>query len=174
MGKGLARSLARGKSAVAPIIKQTIGLDDVAITVAAASTAVGFGTAVIGDFPAGNILFLGAVSYLRFTTADTDLTATFDGDYSIGTAPTADVTLSGSEVDVIPSTALGAATARVSPVARGASAAAQTGVIFDNTDGSLELNLNLLIDAASIADDTSATLTVDGVVYVSYIVLGDD
>ena len=76
------------------------------------------------------------------------------------------------EVDLIQSTALGAATAKVSPVARGTHAVAITGTVLDNTDGSLELNLNLLIDDANISG--AADFTATGVVELSYIILGDD
>lgn len=168
MSKGLARSLARGAPSKSPIIKQMVPVNAVAISVAGTS-GVGWGTAVIGDLPEGNILFLGAIAYLQFTSADTDVTTTYDGDYSIGTAPTADATLSGSEVDIIPSTALGAATARLSPVVRGANA---TQVMLDNTDGALEINLNLLIDDAAISG--TADMTASGFVQLAYIVLGDD
>jgi hypothetical protein len=171
MGKGLPYSIGRGPAANAPIKKKTIALRDLAINVSATSTAVGWGTAVISDFEQGNILFLGAVANLQFTTADTDASATWDGDYSIGTTPTADNTLSSTDANIVGSTAIGAATARVSPVARGTGS---TLAIFDNTDGSLEINLNMLIDAANITDDTTVNLTVDGELYIAYIVLGDD
>lgn len=168
--KGLPRSLSRGISQL-PIVRQTIPVSAKAISVAG-TTDVGYGSVVIGDLPEGNILFLGAVSYMKFTTADADVQATFDGDYSVGSAPTADATLSGSEVDIIQSTALGAATAGVSPVARGTHAAAISGTVLDNTDGSLELNLNLLIDDANISG--TGDFTVTGALELVYIVLGDD
>jgi hypothetical protein len=106
---------------------------------------------------------------MRFTTADADVIATFDGDYSIGSAPTADNALAGAEVDIIASTPLGAATAKVSPLVRATKASA---AVLDNTDGALEVNLNLLIDDAAISG--AADFTVDGVVILSYVVLGDD
>lgn len=165
--KGLIRSLSRNPVRQA-VRKQVVRLSNVAISVAG-TTGVGFGSAVIGDLPEGNILVLGAVSYLQFTTVDADVQAAFDGDYSIGSAPTADAALAGAEVDIIPSTALGAATAGVSPVARGAQGA-QT--LLDNTDGSLELNLNLLIDDANISG--TGDFTVSGYVVLLYSVLGDD
>ena len=171
MGKGLSRSLGRAAVTLAPVIKQMVPVTNLAINVSAASTAAGFGTVVIGDLPEGNILFLGAVAYMQFTSADTDLTATFDGDYAIGTTALGSTTMTGTTADLVASTALGAATARVSPIARGVNA---TQAIFDNTDGSLEINLNMLIDAATITDDATANLTVTGVVHLSYIVLGDD
>jgi hypothetical protein len=150
-----------------PIVKQTIVVTGRTISVA--DGAPGFGTLVIGDVAEGNLLLLGAVAYMRFTTADADVIATFDGDYSIGSAPTADNALAGAEVDIIASTPLGAATAKVSPLVRATKASA---AVLDNTDGALEVNLNLLIDDAAISG--AADFTVDGVVILSYVVLGDD
>lgn len=171
MTKGLIRSISRGPKTQAPVIRQRFAIKDAAITVDGA-TGVGFGTAVLADLPEGNILLLGAIAYLQFDASaeSSGIIASFDGDYSIGSAPTADASLAGGEVDVIPSTALGAATSKVSPRARGANA---TQVMLDNTDGSLELNLNLLIDDASISAD-GIDFVVNGILDLAYIVLGDD
>lgn len=152
------------KLAVLPIRAKVISVVD---------GAPGRGSVVLAGLPQGNILFLGAVAYLRFKTVDADIIAAFDGDFSLGTVPTADNDLADAgEADIVPSTPLGAATAKVSPYVRGASSAALNGVILDNTDGTLEVNLNLLIDDTSIAG--AADFTVDGVVRLSYIVMGDD
>jgi len=170
MSKGLKRSLARG-GVQAPIVKQNIPVRN--LTVNVADGAPGFGTAVIAALPQGNLLYLGAVSYLQFVTTDADVTATFGGDYSIGTVPTANNSLGDAgDADIIPSTPMGAATAKVSPIIRGASTDALGGGIIDNTDGSLELNLNVLIDDAAISG--AAPFTVNGVVSIAFIVLGDD
>jgi hypothetical protein len=166
--KGLPRSLSRSAAGSGGSGK-TVPIKDLAIRTSGA-TGVGFGTAVIRGLPEGNILLLGAVAYLQFTKLDAGTLATFDGDFSIGSAPTADGTLSGAEIDIIPSTALGAATAGVSPMVRGANA---TQVMLDNTDGSLEVNLNLLLDDASVSADDQ-DFTVSGVLSLSYVVLGDD
>lgn len=172
MSKGLPRSMSRGSALRQEVMKQTFVAKNVAVTVDGA-TGVGWGTAVIGDLPAGNILLLGAVAYMQFTTADAGVQAAFDGDYSIGSTPTADATISGTDADIIPSTALGAATAKVSPRVRGVSTTSLNGAILDNTDGSLELNLNLIIDDANIsADDVAFTAT--GELILLYAVLGDD
>lgn len=173
MGKGLPRSMSRGAPQRKDIIKQVIDLEGVTVSVSATGAAVGFGTTVIGDLPEGNILFLGAVAYLSLagSGSDANLDATWDGDFSIGTAPTADVTLSGAEVDIIGSTAFGAATAEVSPRVRGVNA---TQAMLDNTDGSMELNLNVLVDAANITDDQTVVLTASGVLQLAYIVMLDD
>lgn len=169
--KGLPRSLTRGGNKQ-PVRRLDLKFNSVAISVAG-TTGVGFGSAVIGDLPEGNILLLGAVAYATFTgPTSAALVDTFDGDYGIGSTPADDATITNGDVDIIQSTALGAATAEVSPRARGTSAAATAGVILDNTDGSLELNLNLLIDDANISGTVAMTAT--GVLHLSYIVLGDD
>lgn len=172
MGKGLPRSLARGAPQRQDIIRQVVKIDRT-VAVTATGAAVGFGTGVIGDLPEGNILFLGAVGYLQLSGSgsDANLDATWDGDFSVGTAPTADVTLSGAEVDILGSTALGAATAEVSPRVRAVNA---TQAMFDNTDGSLELNLNVLIDAANIVDGATVNLTARGTLQLAYVVMLDD
>lgn len=163
--KGLPRSLAHANIGVS----KNIPVRNLAIRTTGA-TGVGFGTAVIRDLPEGNLLLLGAVAYLQFTKLDAGTLATFDGDFAIGSTATADATLDGTDVNIIPSTPLGAATGGVSPMVRGAQPA-QT--ILDNTDGSLELNLNLLIDDASVSADDQ-DFTVSGVVTLALIVLGDD
>lgn len=166
--KGFLRALRKNPTMQA-IVKQAIAVRNVPISVAG-TTGVGWGTAVVGDFPQGNILLLGTVAYMQFNSVDTDVQATYDGDYSIGTTPTADATLSSTDINVVPSTPLGAAVAGLSPVVRAASTAAPA--VLDNTDGSLELNLNLIIDDANISG--TADFTASGVIHIAYIVLGDD
>jgi hypothetical protein len=167
--KGLPRSLSRANAQNQAVRRQRVLVKALALTTSGA-TGVGFGTVVIGDLPAGNILFFGAASYLQFTKGSAGTTATFDGDYSVGTTATADATLSDTDANIIGSAALGAAVAGVSPVARGTGA---TAVMLDNTDGSLELNLNLIIDDASVSADAQA-FTATGYVDLVYSVLGDD
>lgn len=171
MSKGLPRSLARGGNRQ-PVRRLDLKFTNAAISVAGTS-GVGFGSAVIGDLPEGNILLLGAVAYATFSgPTSASLVDTFDGDYGIGSTPCDDGTITNGDVDIIQSTALGAATAEVSPRVRGTSASSTAGVILDNTDGSLEINLNLLIDDANISGTVAMTAT--GVLHLSYVVLGDD
>jgi hypothetical protein len=171
--KGLPYSNRHAVGAVAPVVKKvTIPVNNLSLTVSAGVAAVGFGTAVIAGLPEGNILLLGALAYMRFSTSDTDIIAAFDGDFSIGTVATADNDVADSnEANIIASTALGAATARVSPTLR---ATNTTSAVIDNTDASLKLNLNLLIDDASITDSQSAAFLCNGSVHLVYAVLGDD
>lgn len=169
MGKGLPRSTARAPAMRSAVQKLNIPMNALAIAVAGAS-GIGFGTTVLRGLPQGNILLLGAVCNAQFTHgADANAIATFTGNFGIGSAPVTAGTMTGTQADIIASTALSAATANVSPAVRVANA---TQAILDNTDGSLELNLNLLIDDASISG--AAGFTAVGFLSIAYIVLGDD
>lgn len=171
MGKGLKRSLAGVSSQpqAQTVIKQRVSLRNVAVTVNGA-TGVGFGTAVIGDLPEGNVLLLGALANLTFVGPGTGHTATFNGDFAIGSAPTADATLNGAEVDIVPSSAMGPAVSNTTPQARGAGA---TVAMLDNTDGSLELNLQVLVDDADISAN-GVVFLVSGEVVLLYSMMLDD
>lgn len=126
-------------------------------------------TAVVGDFPQGNILFLGGIGYFQLTRVGTNLAATFGGNISLGSAATADATLNGAEVDLLPSTALVTAVAGVSAANRLANA---TAAMLDNTDGSLEINLNGFIADASISGNDAFLLNAD--IALAFAVLLDD
>lgn len=172
--KGLIRSLKRGGHLTKQnVTRHKILVKDLELTVSATGAAVGFGTAIAGDFPEGNILFLGATGYLKFdgSGSDANLVDDFEGDFSVGSTGTDDVTLDGTDVDILPSTPLPAATAEIGVRTRAANAAQ---AMLDNTDGSLEMNINALIDAADITDGESVVLTVNGEIELCYIVLGDD
>lgn len=174
MTKGLARSLSRGNALAQPITKQAIAFEDLTVTVSATGAAAGFGSAVVADFPEGNILFLGAVAYVAFagSGSDANLVDTWNGDYSMATAPLADAAIDAdAERNVIYTSAIGPAGSEVISQVRGEKGGV---TVFDNTDGSLEINLNLTIDAADITDDQSVDITASGVLHLAYIVLGDD
>jgi hypothetical protein len=174
MSKGLTRSLGRAAPTVDPGVRRfRYPVRNVSVTVAAAAAGVGFGTVVIGDLPEGNLLSIGGGGYLSFSTADTDLTATWNGDYSVGTSPDADGTLAGAEINLLTSQPIGPAVARVSLNNRNMSAA-DASEVFDNTDNAMEVNLNVLVDAADITDAQSAVLTVNGFIDLVFIVIGDD
>jgi len=172
--KGLPRSLARaaGGSELTPR-RVRYEVKNVTVPVAATGDADAFGTGVvIGDLPEGNILLLGGISYLQFTTADTDLTTTWTGLYAVGTAPmAADATLTSTEADLISSVVLAAATSRTSPLTKGNKAAT---ALLDNTGGAMEVNLNVVVDNTGIASGGAADLTANGYVDLVFIVLGDN
>jgi hypothetical protein len=169
MTKGLARSLANAPKDQPSVRRVSIPMRALAVAITDPGAAVGYGTAVIAGLPEGNILLLGAVANVMLSSASAGITATFTANFAVGTAATADATLSGNEVNVIPSTATSAATAKVSPVTRGAQA---TAVMLDNTDSSLKLNMNITVPDASLSANSS--ISVDGVLHLAYVLLGDD
>lgn len=167
MGKGHQRTLDRAALKGGTLRPHIIPFD---LTVDVADGAPGFGSAVIRGLPEGNIFFQGAVAYVTVSDPDGDLVAAdFEGDFSIGTAPTADGALAGAEVNIIASTPLAAATAGVSPRTRATNI---TPLMLDNTAGDLELNLNVLIDDADIS--AAAVLRARGELHIAYMAMGDD
>lgn len=173
MGKGLPRSHSRGGATLQEMIKQVFVVRDLPLTVDGAS-GVGFGTVVIGDLPEGNINLMGAVAYMQFTGPVTGgLVDAWVGDYSIGSTPMDDATIDAGDEDMILESPIAAATVEVSPRTRAPSAAAIAGTLLDNTDGSLELNLNMLVDDNMISAD-GVVFTVNGEFTLLYSVMQDD
>jgi hypothetical protein len=171
MSKGLPRSLSRGKAQTQAVTKIQLELND-AVTVTSVGAAVGYGSIVVGGLPEGHLKIMAAAIQVQFfgSGSDANLTATFDGDFGVGSTPADDATIAGTDVDFISSTALGAATAEVSPLL---TVADGVDFVLDNTGGGLELNLNVLIDAASIVDDESVILTAVGVLEITLVTMLD-
>lgn len=173
--KGLPRSLSHSSPQTADVVKQVLTINT-SLSFTGVTDTVVFATSVLSGLPQGNILFLGAVAYLKLTgPGSANLSDTFDGDFGIGTIPTVDADLTDAGDDnIIPSTALGAATAEVSPLVRGTSTTTEQGAIFDNTAGDLEVNLNVLLDANMVTNAQTVAIRATGFVHLAYIVLGDD
>jgi hypothetical protein len=143
--------------------RHRLEVNNVLISLTASGATVGFGTKVLSDLPVGFLNILEVAATLRFVATDGNLIATWSGDWSLGSAPTADVTLSGSEVDIVASTAIGPAVAGSVSSAR-APIAGGGPVRLDNSGGALELNLNMLADEPSIVDASTAVVRVDGTI----------
>lgn len=172
MAKGLQRAIRRGPDEGAPAYSRRITVVNKTIDVTATADAEGLGTLVIGDFPQGNILWLGGVARFKIDGPgdSDDLSNTWEGDYAVGTA----VSTGGSAgAELIASTALAAADDEAGVYTRGVSTSLGA-TVYDNTDGSLEINLNVIVDAADITDDATVTLTVNGTLDYAFLVLGDD
>jgi hypothetical protein len=173
MGKGLPRSLSRGAAGRQEVFRIDIEVPADSFVITDPGAAIGWGTLRLAGLPEGNLLFLGAVlSNLEFTKGDADIIDAFNGDFALGTAPTADNVLAGTEVDLIASTAMAVGVSGVSAGNRGISTATEHGLILDNTAGTMEVNLNVLVDDISISADSSFTLR--GSLHMAMVVLGDD
>lgn len=171
--KGLPKSLSRGHPQGQGANPKVFTGSAVVVSMTGLS-GIGWGTTRIGGLPEGNICFLGAVAYAIFDeNGHANIIDTFDGDFSVGTTPADDGTLTAGDVDIIPSTAMTTAVAGVTPEDRATHAVAVTGTVYDNTAGDLELNLNVLIDDLSI-DADAVPLLATYRLELSYVVLGDD
>lgn len=170
--KGLQRSLSRGPKATKDVNVARLVVDE-SLSFTGATGAAVFATAPLAGLPEGNILLLGSVANLTFTgPGSANLTDDFQGDYALGTVPTADNDLADSgEADLIASTAIPAATTEVSANVRATNA---TQAIIDNTAGDKEINLNVLLDADEVTNAQTVAVAVTGTVDIAYIVLGDD
>lgn len=169
--KGFPYSLGRNRAADVPaVVRRRFSFASLAASITDPGSANAPFTAVIpNDLPEGNIALLAAVGYITVTKNDADISATFGGNIAVGSAPTADATLNGAEVDILPSTALATGVAGVSADNRLTNV---TPVMLNNTDGSLELNLNGFIADASISGDGAILMT--GYVELAFAVMGDD
>lgn len=173
MSKGLIRSLGRAAPLAAPAVQRvTYPVRSLALTVTGgATTNLGLGSAVIGALPEGNVLLLGSVSYMQFTTASANAIATWAGFYSVGHSINAAQDLTLTDASMIGKATIAAAVAKASAVTRGTGL---TAVILDNTDKTLNLNLNMLTADNSVTDSLTAPFVVNGYIQLAYIVLGDD
>lgn len=168
MGKGLPRSL-KARSPQIGLQDKVIPID--AVITVDGLTGIGFGSINLAGLPEGNVLLLGAVVSVQFSGsgADANLVDTWDGDFGIGSTPADDATITATDVDIIPSTALGAATAEVSPLTRVENI---TAAMIDNKAGTGSVNLSLLVDDANI-DADGVLITASGQLHLAYIMLGD-
>ena len=86
------------------VVKVELTFVNVAISIA--STAVGFGSLKIFDPAAGNTVILGATGSLTLSTVGADIDADADVIASVGSVACADdTTLTGTEANIVPSTA---------------------------------------------------------------------
>ena len=134
------------------------------------AVTVGWGSLKLYDMPAGAIQFLGAVANLTVERFGTEISATFDGDFGIGTvAADNDASLATTEQNIIPTTATPQAVAGAT-TAKGQSTAAES-IVVKGTTTAVDVYLNLLVDIADISDADG--LTVNGTIDLFWINLGD-
>ena len=151
-------------------IRTTLKLSNQVITMTDAAAAGCHGSVKLYDFPACNLLFLGATCDLTVTAGVGGIADTAAVVAAIGTAAvsTADATLTTTEADLIPSTAAtltaGAGAAKGKTLTAGV-------VVFDGTTTAKDAYLNFAVpDAGSTGNDT---LTVSGTITLVWSNLGD-
>lgn len=153
-----------------PLHQTVITLASHPVTVAN-TTGASFGSSKLYDFPAGVIKVLGAVASLGFVWTGEDIAATGSGDFSFGTTATSDATLSSTDVNLVPSTAMTDPFVAGVGAATGGHLAAAT--ILDGHTTALDAYLNLIIDDADVADGASDTVLVSGTFRITWLQLGD-
>lgn len=179
MAKGLPYTLGRANPATLPAVRKLrYAMNNTVISVTGgAATALGFGSVNIGGLPEGNLLIMGTACNVRFFSEDADVIEAWDGDFSFGTTATADATLATTEINLIASTSIGAATAKLSPIVRATgplTSSVATSFYLDNTDKTLSVFLNMLTDDNSVTDSLVGDFKVTGFLDIVCAVLGDD
>lgn len=178
MTKGLRRSMrnARLKGTPGSLVRQVAF--DKTIVIPDPGAAIAFATTVLAGLPQANLWIGAALAYFQVRDVGAaGLIAAFQGNFAVGSTPTANATLDTTEVNIIPSTAFTAAAGvtprvRAAPAADGNGLMTNNGTFLDNTDGSLELNGNITILDASIS--AQATVRVTGELYLVMAEMGDD
>lgn len=153
------------------MLKTVITLSGRSVTMTDAGAAGSHGSVQLFDFPAGNLFFLGATCNLTLTAGVGGITDTAAVVVGVGTATLAtdNATLTGTEADLVPSTAA-TLTAGVG-AGKGKSLTAGA-VAFDGTSTAKDAWLNIAVpDAGSTANDT---ITVSGTVTLVWANLGDN
>jgi len=119
------------------------------------------------DGPAGSILVLGATADLAIVGSNGVATSA-TGDFGLGSA-TCDSAgaLSGTDQNIIPSTAITLSTFAADITGRNAAAIAP----LDGSSTNIDYYLNFIIDAGSFT--STGTITVTGTITIAWINLGD-
>jgi len=132
-------------------------------------TTNAIGSTKIYDLPAGRILILGVTaSGLQVASFPTNtMDAADGGDIALGTAvPGADGAIDGTAVDLLPALS-------IDPITNVVSGALAASAHFDGTTTAKDVFLNVLVDHGDLTGASTNALTVNGVVTVHWINLGD-
>ena len=100
--------------------------------VSVAVGAPGFGSILIQGFPKGVVQIEEAIASIQLQSSSANINATFSGSFSIGTTAAVDTALGGTASNIVPVTAISAATAGLSPITNAISAALS--LVVNNAD----------------------------------------
>lgn len=128
----------------------------------------------IYDYPEGRILVLGATATMAETTTSVILSTLNGGStakFALGTTIGTNAAMSTTEVDHIPATSI-TSSATINVAGAAATAALAASAQFDGTATAKDLYLNFAVPTDGDLD-ADATITLTGVVEVTWILLGD-
>lgn len=143
------------------------------IAIADDAAVAQYGGVKVYDFPAGHVVTLGAVINGALT-GYASLIDTFDGDVALGSATaTTGATLTGTEADILQSTALTQAVAEVAncDAASIATALTESGARWFADSAALDMFLNFVIDDNAAHGAGTATFT--GTIVFPWINMGN-
>jgi hypothetical protein len=128
----------------------------------------------IYDFPDGRIHVLGCVATLQQKTTSalaSTLNASSTGAIALGTVTASNVSLTGTMVDLLPSTAF-TSSATINVAGTAVSAALAAAAQFDGTTTAKDVYLNTAY-ATTTDVDANATQTISGTITITWCALGD-
>lgn len=159
---------------VGHVQKVTLTLTDVEVPLTDEAGVVAYGGLKVFDWPAGLILFMGAVMDLALTKDAAGVNDDWDGDISLGTVTASNnATLSSTEQDLIPTTATPQAVAGVT-TGDGKSTSTEAAKVLDGTATAKDMFLNILVDDADHnVGGTATNIIVNGTITFSFLVIGD-
>lgn len=160
------------RDALAGVVHQTvIKFTNAAVALADEAGVVAYGGLKVYDFPAGNILVLGAVLDVDLTKSSAGVNANFDGDVGVGTVTASNnATLASTEQDIIPTTS----TPQASSGATTANAVSTAVAVLDGTATAKDVYVNLLVDDADHdVTGTACNLILNGTLTLTWVNLGD-
>lgn len=131
-------------------------------------------SSLIYTFPEGRINVLGVTATLQQKTTSTlasTLNASSTGAISLGTAAASNVSLTGTMVDLLPSTAF-TSSATINVAGTAVSAALAASAQFDGTSAAKAMYLNTAY-ATTTDVDGNATQTISGTITLTFVWLGD-
>jgi len=181
IGEGAGAAAASGvvaqESGGAAMHRTVLTLTDVVVPSVTVTTANGFGGTKIYDFPAGMIQHLGMFANLSIrvaTAEEPDFTDnTPEGDIGLGSVIIANADAMGTDAtdDDFATAAAFAMTAFLDPAVPLPTEATAN---FDGTSTPIDLNLNVLVDAADQDDDNSSEVLISGTITFTWTNLGDN
>lgn len=157
--------------AFGPFVQTTLTLASVAQTV---TNGTEYQSTKIYDFPAGRISVLGVTATLQQKTTSaiaTTINSGVTGAIALGTAAASNVSLTGTMVDLLPSTAFTSSTT-INVAGTAVSAALAAAAQFDGTSTAKDVYLNTAY-ATTTDVDGNGTQTISGTVVITWINLGD-
>lgn len=156
---------------IGPLFQTTLYLSDVPQTVV---NGTEYQSTLLYTFPEGRIFVLGTTATLQQKTTSvlaSTLNASSTGAISLGTAAASATTLSGTMVDLLPSTAF-TSSATINVAGTAVSAALAAAAQFDGTSSAKAVRLNTAY-ATTTDVDADATQTISGTVVLTWLWLGD-